>query len=300
MHIIFATNNNFCQYTAVAIASLLDNNRGENIFLHIFTIDCEQENLDKIRQVTNSFPASISFYPVSKELFKDFSEPGTYSWACYLRLLAASLLSDIDKVLYLDVDIVVNGKIRDLWEENITDYSLAGLNDAILSYNIVKDYLGYDYYKEGYINSGVLLMNLDYWRKHNIQQKLIDYLNTHQVKIVDQDAINAVLHGTIKFLHPKWNTMSSYFTFPPLVISEQKKYIKELWKEAKIIHFVGPVKAWHRECVNPYKYLYKKYLDLTPWKGTKLQYKTSFLRSAILVPLRKIKMTVAYFLSQFY
>jgi lipopolysaccharide biosynthesis glycosyltransferase len=300
MHIIFSTNNDFCQHTAVAVASLLDNNRGKDISLHIFTIDCEQENLDRIKQVTDSFSAEIQFYPVSKELFKDFSNPGDYSWACYLRLLASSLLPNLDKVLYLDVDISINGNIRELWDEDITDYSLAGLNDAILSYNIVKDYIGYDYYKEGYINSGVLLMNLDYWRKYNIEQKMLDYLNIHKVTLPDQDAINAVLHGTIKFLHPKWNCMSSYFTLPPLVISSQKKYIKELWRGAKIIHFVGPYKQWHKECVNPYKHLYKRYLAFTPWKDAKLQYKTAALKGWFLVLLRKIKMAVAYILSQYY
>jgi lipopolysaccharide biosynthesis glycosyltransferase len=257
MHIVFATNNNFCQHAAVAIASLLDNNKGEDITLHLFIIDCEQTNLDNIKLVADSFSTEIKFYPVSEKLFEKFSEPGVYSWACYLRLLAPSLLPNIDKVLYLDVDIVVNGNIRNLWEEDITGYSLAGLNDAILSYNLVKDYIGYDYYKEGYINSGVLLMNLDYWRKNNIQQKMIDYLNTHKVKLSDQDTINALLHSTIKFLHPEWNTISSYFTFPPLVIPKQKKYIKELWKGAKIIHFVGPYKQWHQECVNPYKRYYR-------------------------------------------
>jgi lipopolysaccharide biosynthesis glycosyltransferase len=300
MHIIFSTNNDFCQHTAVVIVSLLDNNGGEDISLHIFTIDCEQENLEKIRQVADSFSTAIQFYPVSKELFRNFSEPGTYSWACYLRLLAPSLLPNLSKVLYLDVDISINDNIRELWEEDITDYSLAGLSDAILSYNIVKDYIGYDYHKEGYINSGVLVMNLDYWRKHNIEQKLLDYLNMHHVTLPDQDALNAVLHGTIKFLHPKWNTMSSYFSLPPLVIPSQKNYIKKLWRGAKIIHFVGPYKQWHKECVNPYTYLYGKYLASTPWQSTRLHYKTSALKSFFLTPLRKIKMAVAYFLSQFY
>jgi lipopolysaccharide biosynthesis glycosyltransferase len=300
IHIIFSTNDNFCQHTAVAIASLLDNNKGENISLHIFTIDCEQTNIEKIRQTADSFSVPISFYSVSKELFKNFSNPGTYSWACYLRLLAPSLLPNLDKVLYLDVDISINGNIRELWEEDIKDYSLAGLNDAILSYNIVKDYIGYDYHKEGYINSGVLLINLNYWRKNNIEQKMLDYLNTHKVKLPDQDTINAVLHSTIKFLHPKWNTMSTYFTLPPLVVPEQKKYIKELWRGAKIIHFVGPYKQWYRDCVNPYKYLYKKYLAFTPWKSAKLQYKDSFSKRCLLFPLRKIKMFAAKILSKCY
>jgi lipopolysaccharide biosynthesis glycosyltransferase len=300
IHIVFATNNNFCQHAAVAMASLLDHNKSENITLHLFTINCEQENLKKIKQVADFFSTEIKFYAVTEDLFKNFSNPGTYSLATYLRILAPSLLPNIDKAIYLDVDIVVNGNIRALWEEDISNYSLAGVQDAILSYNIVKDYIGYDYFHEGYINGGVLLMNLSYWRENNIQQTLIDYLNTHQVKIVDQDAINAVLHGTIKFIHPRWNTMSSYFTFPPLVIPSHKKYIKALWKDAVIVHFVGPYKVWYKECVNPYKHLYKKYLALTPWKGEPIKYKTTPFQCFIYQFVRYVKNSIACIYSQCY
>jgi lipopolysaccharide biosynthesis glycosyltransferase len=210
------------------------------------------------------------------------------------------LLPNLEKALYLDVDIVVSGNIRELWKKDISDYSLAAVQDSILSYNIVKDYIGYDYYQEGYINSGVLLINLAYWREHNIQQKLTDYLNTHSVKLPDQDAINAILHGTIKFIHPRWNAQASYFTLPPRVVLSQKKYIKKLWKEAIIIHFTGPFKAWYRECANPYKHLYEKYLDFTPWKRTPSLYLKSWFEGNIFIFLCYIRNMMAYLCSWFY
>lgn len=298
MDVIFATNNNFCQHAAVAIASLLDNNKDENIKIHLFEIQCDIDNIQKIKEVVRKWNSEIIVYHITPEIFKGFPPPGNYSIACYLRLLSPTLLRQLDKVLYLDCDLVINGSIRELWNLDITKYSMGALHDATLSYNIVKDYIGYDYYKEGYINSGVLLINLKYWRENNIQEKLVNFLNTHTVKLPDQDALNIILHGTIKFLHPKWNCHVGYFAFPPLVIKEQKKYIKDLWDKAVIIHFTGPTKPWYKECVNPYKKVYLKYLKQTPYKNYCLKtIESNKIKSFKAVFLRGIKNVVAKLIS---
>lgn len=295
MDVIFATNNNFCQHAAVAIASLLDNNKDENINIHLFEIQCNAVNIYKIKETARKWNAKITVYHITPEIFKDFPPTGNYSIACYLRLLSPSLLPDLDKVLYLDCDLVVNGSINELWNLDISNYSMAALQDATLSYEIVKDYIKYDYYKEGYINSGVLLINLKYWRENNIQEKLVNFLNTHIVRLPDQDALNIILHGTIKFLHPKWNCHVGYFAFPPLVINEQKKYIKELWNKAVIIHFTGPAKPWYKECVNPYKKIYSKYLKYTPWDNYKLKRtEDSVFNSIFKILMRHLKNIVSH------
>ena len=199
--IVFATDNNFCPHVAVAITSLLHNNKNESITIHLFTIDVSNDNLSKLKSMAEPFEnAQISTYQVTKDLFAKFPNPGIYSLACYLRILTPELLPKSDKALYLDCDLIVNGSIKELWDTDIDGYSCAAGHDAIYSYEATKSYLGYDYHKEGYANSGVLLMNLDYWRKHGTQKKLVDFLNTHHVKFPDQDAINIILHGTIKFL----------------------------------------------------------------------------------------------------
>ena len=298
MDIIFATNDNFCQHAAVAIASLLDNNKNEKIYIHLFAIECSSENIEKIKIVAEEFKVKITVYIITSEIFKDFPPTGNYSIACYLRLLSPSLLPNIDKVLYLDCDLVVNGSIKKLWDIDITDYSMAALHDATLSYNIVKDYINYNYYEEGYINSGVLLINLKYWREHNIQEKLVEFLNTNIVKLPDQDALNIILHGTIKFFHPKWNTHVGYFAYPPLVIKEQKKYIKELWDDAVIIHFTGPAKPWYNECVNPYKKVYLKYLKQTPYKSYCLKnLEVNKIKRTKVIIIRHLKNIIAKFIS---
>lgn len=302
MDIMFATNNHFCSHAAEAIVSLLENNRGTKITIHLFTIDCEINNIERICKLVGKYKQDVKTYQITNQLFSDFPETGAYSLACYLRLLAPSLLADVDKVLYLDCDIIVNAQLDELWNIELEGYSVAAVLDATLSYHIVKGYLGYDYWEDGYFNSGVLLMNLKYWREHGVQEKLVSYLNSHKVALPDQDALNIVLHGSIRFIHPKWNCHVGHFAFPPLVFPSQKKYIKTLWSGAKIIHFTGPTKPWFVECVNPYKQQYLKYRNMVNWDSGKSieRIDNNKMKSLIMIFLRTCKNIVARVVSYTY
>ena len=281
---------------------MLETNPNALVTIYLFTIDCEETNINRIVKIVKSYNQEIKTYQITKSLFTDFPETGAYSLACYLRLLAPTLLPKIDKALYLDCDLIVNGDIQELYNINLEDYAVAAVHDATLSYNIVKDYLGYDYWKDGYFNSGVLLMNLRYWRTHNLQNKLVEYLNSHYVSLPDQDALNIVLHGCVKWIHPKWNCHAGYFAFPPLVIDSQKKYIKNLWTKAQIIHFTGPVKPWYRECVNPYKKAYLKYRKIAHWNTDEKMERIEhdLLKSSRIIVLRYCKNLVARIISYTY
>lgn len=152
---------------------------------------------------------------------------GIYSTACYLRLFTPSLLPNADKALYLDCDLIINGNLKELFDTNIDGFAVAAVRNATLSYIIVKYYLGFDYWEDGYFNIGVLLMNLKFWRERNLQNLLFSYLSSYRVSLQDQDALNIILHGYVLWLHPKWNCRTGYFAFPPLVIEIERHYIKQ-------------------------------------------------------------------------
>ena len=266
MNVIFATNDNFAQYAGVAILSLLDNNKHSHFNINLLCLDVCNENIKKIRELTSNYDCTFNIINVDESTFDGCPDPGQYSKACYLRLLTPDLLPKVDKVLYLDCDLVVNGDIEELYNTDMEGYAVAGVSDCTLSFNIIEPYIGYDFMEYGYINSGVLLLNLKYWREHHSKEALFEYLHTHKVCLPDQDAINYVFHKQVLKLHPKWNCHVGFFAFPPLVIPEQKRFVKELWTGAKIIHFTGPAKPWTKECVNPYKKVFLKYKLMTPWK----------------------------------
>ena len=301
MDVVFAINGDFARYAAVAIVSLLKSTTTE-VTIHILCMGVSEGDIEKLCSLSKAHGGEVKVYRLGEDCLRGLSDPGHYSWATYLRLLVASVLDErISKVLYLDSDLVVAGNVDRLWAVDVSGFSLAAVHDTTLSYQIIESYIGYDFRREGYFNAGVLLINLDYWRKHGVQEQLIDYLKAHDVRLNDQDALNAVLHGTVKFVHPRWNCHTGFFSLPPLVVGEQRRYIKEMWRGARIAHFTGPAKPWYRECVNPYKRVYLKYKRMTPWCNVpQRQLEGNAFRSVAIVVLRHCKNIMARLLSYTY
>ncbi len=301
IEVAFSTNSSFCEHCCVAIASLLETNQHECFSIHLLVTNCTKSDIQNIKVTCGKYHnVKIEIVEISASMFDEFPPTGIYSPACYSRLLLASLFPKISKILYLDCDVIVNASISELWNLDLLKYSLAGVPDSIKSYKLSKEYLTYDLSK-GYVNSGVLLVNLEYWRKHNVQERFVEFLrHNKKLNLPDQDTINEILSGSIKFIHPKYNAQSSYFVFPPPVLKEQKKYIRHLWNGAIIVHFTGAVKPWHFECVNPYKQEYIKYRDSTPY-GNTLDFKVkNRICSYILVFLRYVKLFTARIVSYSY
>lgn len=164
--------------------------------IHIYAI-IEDNKLEELDYVTY---INIKKYPKICNNYANKNTPWTYiSFArCYLP----EILPDIDKILYLDLDIWVEKDISELWNIDITDYAIA----AVVDINARNFHLPYIPNVNVYINSGVLLMNLEYMRKHNMVEQFHELLNTWLLSFPDQDTLNRVCYGAIKFLSHKWNS----------------------------------------------------------------------------------------------
>lgn len=279
MHIAFCLDNNYVQYCSVVIASIIYNNVDEEITFHLLSNDITDKNKLIIEKWLASYKnKSIFFYKIDNSKFIDFSiEESSYlNISTYYRLAMPYLLADIKKVLYLDCDIIVNQSLKDLWSIDISNYACAGvrdrINDSIRLYNRLNYAMS-----DGYVNAGVLLINLERWRYDDIFEKSINIVKTESniLKNHDQDLINKIYHGQIKMLPFKYNLLE-YYLYTEDWLYMEKKYYPDLIKACKapvIIHFCMPQKPWHIECINPYKELYYKYRKMTPWPKLKLIHK---------------------------
>ncbi len=108
-----------------------------------------------------------------------------------------------------------------------------------------------------YINSGVLVLNLEKWRTHSYGQNCLRWLreNPEKVFLHDQDAINVVLDGHKLKIDPKWNLNP--------VFAGQLKVLESY--PSRILHFGGPIKPWHKCYDFQLQAIYKKYLSFTDW-----------------------------------
>lgn len=278
MHIAFCLDDNYIKYCSVVIASIIYNNPNEDITFHLLSDGIRDENKQKLQNWLASYKnKSVVFHKIDISEFRCFPTKDAYiNISTYYRLAMPRLLSNINKVLYLDCDVIVNKSLKELWNVDISGHACAGVRDRINDSIRLYNRLNYPI-SDGYINAGVLLINLERWRQDNIFEKSINIAKTESDKLKnhDQDLINKIYHGQIKMLPIKYNLLEYYLYTEDWLYLDRKYYpeIIEACKNPVIVHFCMPQKPWHIECINPYKELYYKYKKLTPWPDLELTHK---------------------------
>lgn len=292
MHIVFCLDNNYVSHCATAIASIISHNEKEEITFHLLSDYISEENTQELLNWINLFNSKyIEIHIIDINKFNIFPVGEAYiNISTYFRLLIPNILKDISKVIYLDCDVIINSPLTDLWKVDINNYALAGVLDRINNYIRVYNRLGYSP-SEGYINAGVLLINLEYWRKINVFSQAINIAKRIplHLKNHDQDILNIIFHDSKLILDFKYNLLEYYLYTEDWLYLDRKYYpqIIEACKNPVIVHFCMPQKPWHIECINTYKELYYKYRKMTPWPELKLTHKKEKLSRK-----QKLKLTL--------
>jgi len=257
LNIVFATDGGYLQHLAVALASLLENNSGMNVYVINNDISStDWKRLEKLFVGTDSYliDAKIDDRQIENLITRSY-----FTKATYYRLFIPDIVKG-DRALYLDVDIVINGCIDDLYNTELSNTFLAAVDDL---------YIQNFYYLEmehsaKYFNSGVMLINLEYWRAYNVKEKVIEFIRRKPevISFMDQDGLNSVINGNWLELHPQYNMHTGLLNKECAVDLQ----IKEAIDNPVIIHYTGSSKPWHFRNNHPYKHLYWKYLRKTPYK----------------------------------
>jgi lipopolysaccharide biosynthesis glycosyltransferase len=173
---------------------------------------------------------------------------------------------DLEKVLYLDCDLIICDDIEDLWATDITHYFLAAVTDPYSDNHVS---LGFQEH-EMCFNAGVLLVNLAKWRDANVIPTFIHYVedNSTILKYHDQCTLNAVFRGQVLILPYRWNFAARNADLPPSALGMTKEEFFKLREAPSIVHYTTGVKPWLYLHEPHYKQLYYEYLKLTPWRGS--------------------------------
>ena len=173
-----------------------------------------------------------------------------FSIDMYLRLFAFDLLPNVDKALYLDADIIVNMDIRELYNQNIEDKLVAAVEDYGFALNYKRDSSYWVNKNRTYLNSGVVLFNLDLFRKKISIDNIIDIVNKYKEQLLypDQDVLNLLL------LDSDFVVLDEHFNNQ---ISIKRK---EMDVNNSIVHYIGNWKPWNHLFKRKQEYLYWKNL----------------------------------------
>ena len=209
INIVFASDDNYAQHIAVVIASIMAKTK-EKVCFFVINDNISSEKITQLKNTAVKLNTTVEFIAVPEEQFKNVYLSGHVSKAAYFRLALADIMpDDIEKVIYLDVDLLVYDDVKNLWQNDIKKYALTAVPDfGIMASNRLcrqkKEVIGLPKGK-AYINSGVLLINLKKWRQENYTKQILEIINENQFPHHDQDALNKLFMNNWLTLDLRWN-----------------------------------------------------------------------------------------------
>ena len=267
INIVSSSNDLYCNYLIAMINSAIHNTPDTIINLVILMADLSEVNQKLITKTfSKETNLKIKFIKIDKEQFKNviLKTYASSSYEAYARLLLPELLSDLDKILYLDADMIVLNNLNLLFETNMKGYPLAAVND--INNNSIKifEFLFKIKKAKSYFNSGALLMDLNQLRKDKFTEKALDFISTTKIpyKFFDQDILNYFFHNNYLKLDYRWNVQlyeeiaSTKYWHTTMNELEYK-----LTKISPFIIHYTIVKPDKRNYFFRYKNIYKFYLE---------------------------------------
>ena len=257
MNIVVALGKEYCQHTGVMLYSLIKNTHYLNdINLYIVTDSFDIAPYKKLVNFSKKIGYKVNLIRFDSQTISSFPVTHHISIATYFRLLLPELLpNNINKILYLDSDIIIQGDVQELWNTNLNNLPLAAVRDH-LHYKSRREIFDI---KESslYFNGGILLIDLEKWRNRGMSSMLVEFIQSNPDKILwwDQDALNGVFGNEYLLLEDKWNVQTSYID----------KHNSTDYTNFNIIHYTSEKKPWLYQSNHPLKEYYFKYLKYTPW-----------------------------------
>ena len=258
--IAFSLNNNYIYPLIVLLTSILYNAspRTYYIFYLLLNPDLIQSNINKILGIKEKYSnCKINLIHMGKK-FSNFSFNRYKSAAVYYRLELSDLITDFDKIIYLDVDTIVHKDLTDMYNIDMGDNYYMGFPD--------NDILHFKFNgRRNFINSGVLLINLKKLRKVNAPQLFQEYYKKHGTKKVDEYLINAVFYDKISFLPfiygiPDFGAGSGISSTPSNLARRFQRYVNVTTSEMK---YSSENRAITHNCYELKKWWQRKYNKLT-------------------------------------
>lgn len=266
INLLVALDRNYLTQLKVLLTSVALNNPGEPFDLYLLHSDIPQEELDRVSRGWAKLGGR--FFPVTVEdgLFRNAPVSRQYPKQMYYRLLAGQLLpKEVERVLYLDPDILVINPLRPLWELELEGRMFAAAahtGKTELANNVNRLRLGVEH---DYYNSGVLLMDLGRVRARVRPDRLFAYVQEHarELLLPDQDLLNALYGNEVLPLDDAvWNyDARNYNNY--LLRSSGEQDLAWVMGHTAILHFCGKAKPWKPGYFYRFGLLYQHYLQLT-------------------------------------
>lgn len=266
MNILVTLNSNYIYPLKVMLKSLFLNNPDEKFVIYLMHASLNVKELEQLADFIEAHGSRLEVIKVEESCFAEAPILLHYTKEMYYRLLAYQLLpQDLDRILYLDPDILVINPIRELYDTDLQGYLYAAANHDRVSIKGINKMRLHPYEIEVYYNSGVLLMNLIQLRQEADEQEIYRFVEENRAKLImpDQDILNALYAKRIRRLDEKqYNYDARYYNYYKLT-SGGAYDMDQVINNTSILHFCGKKKPWQKRYSGKFHALYKHYEKLT-------------------------------------
>lgn len=243
VHIALAFDDNFWAPAYAVMRSIcLSSRRRSDMVFHLLHLTLTDEHISDLNRITSEFGATLVWHDLSANAeFIQFVAglPASSQWpkVVYGRLLVAGLLpAHIDRLIYLDCDMLVRDPIEVLYETDMEGRPLAAVRDSIAPFIVGKRDMAQnrDLFEpaDPYFNSGMLLIDVAAWRKIDIKGQVASFAEKGLMQRLyyDQDMLNLIFRNNWLALNWRWNTIDAHVAHEGL--------------NPAILHFTGVNKPW--------------------------------------------------------
>ena len=250
INILVTLDCNYIPYFNVMLSSLIHSNPNEHFRVFLLNNTIEKQDVESSEKILCG-SGTLELVKINETELDGAPTTDRYPKEIYYRIFAAKYLpQDIDRVLYLDPDLIVNGSVRPLYDTDLGSNYFAAASHIGNILHLINE-IRLDMGEESpYINSGVMLMNLELLRKEQSFGEVFDYIKSHKSKLIlpDQDIISGLYGDRIIPLDPfVYNMTERLFAFR--FQNGGRASLKSVRQNAVIIHYCGRNKPWKNNYV---------------------------------------------------
>lgn len=266
MNILVCLDSGYIPPLKVMLRSLTFSNPDDSFDIYIMHSNLTDGEIESVSDSLKNRKAKIISVKLPDDFGENFPILRHLTKEAYFRIFAPWYLPEkLDKILYLDPDITIIGKIDELYNTSLHGNCFAGASHGIPITQLFNRLRLRMCKNSQYINSGVLLMNIKQIREEHSREEILKYIDKHGDKLyfADQDVINGMYSKKITYLSPlKYNLDENYFKLYNRT-SPKRDRIDFSWvrKNTSIIHYCGKNKPWKEDYEGEFGIFYESFTD---------------------------------------
>lgn len=273
MNVLIAANTKFMGPASVMVYSLCRSHQNVEVDIYLAYHDLGERDIERLQKIISCFEGKrLHPLDVGGEFAEKVTAKGRFSHETYYRILAVNVLpQDMERILYLDADMLIKKDLMEVYEMPMGDICPFAVCDDIEGHargtyeaTLERVALPPD---SKYFNTGFMLMNLSHLRKRGSVGYILDaFCRERQYPFPDQDVLNHMYYDKVKFvpwslynLPPEWWKVDTealsrgiirFASYPDMhnpAINQSGRFVdatKQMRDNAHIIHYLGFLKPW--------------------------------------------------------